>query len=237
LKSAQKMWQPSTGGCSKNGVVAALHNVQNGEGQQRGLPAVADLRWVPTPHFPGVGAFPHCTRKLGCLPETLSPTPAAVDARSPCARCGFRDSCQQDETAIAKDRPHPTDLHVGKRVRMRRMMLGLSHRTLVDALKVTFQQVQKYEKGTNRISASSLLRTSDTLPVPVEFFSEGAPHLRRPPRAGGPAIPRYVSDYLATSDGLRLTKRSCKLPTQRLDDPSSNSSRRLPTPRISKSVC
>jgi transcriptional regulator with XRE-family HTH domain len=108
---------------------------------------------------------------------------------------------------MPKDGPHPTDAHVGKRVRMRRMMLDLSQTDLADGLGVTFQQVQKYEKGTNRISASRLQRISQILQVPVEFFFEGLPHLRGPHRAEtGSAIPQYVSDYLATSDGLHLTK-------------------------------
>jgi transcriptional regulator with XRE-family HTH domain len=90
---------------------------------------------------------------------------------------------------------------------MRRMMLDLSQTDLAGALGVTFQQVQKYEKGTNRISASSLRRISEMLQVPVEFFFEGAPHVHGQHRAEtSPAIPQYVSDYLATSDGLHLTK-------------------------------
>jgi transcriptional regulator with XRE-family HTH domain len=108
---------------------------------------------------------------------------------------------------MPKDGPHPVDAHVGKRVRMRRLMLGLSQTNLGEALGVTFQQVQKYEKGTNRISASSLQRISEILQVPVKFFFEGAPHLRGQPHAESDAAsPQFVSDYLATSDGLHLTK-------------------------------
>ena len=67
--------------------------------------------------------------------------------------------------------------------------------------------MQKYEKGENRISASSLRRIAEMLQVPVEFFFEGAPHVRgRPSTEAGAAISQYVSDYLATSDGLHLTK-------------------------------
>ena len=64
---------------------------------------------------------------------------------------------------------------VGSRVRMRRMMLGMSQEKLGAALGLTFQQVQKYEKGTNRIGASRLMQISETLQVPVAFFYEGAP--------------------------------------------------------------
>jgi transcriptional regulator with XRE-family HTH domain len=71
---------------------------------------------------------------------------------------------------MAKKVPNPVDKHVGSRVRMRRMMLGMSQEKLGDALGITFQQVQKYEKGTNRISASRLHRLSQILSVSVPFF-------------------------------------------------------------------
>ena len=77
---------------------------------------------------------------------------------------------------IAKKAPNPTDKHVGARVRMRRMMLGMSQEKLGDALGLTFQQVQKYEKGANRIGASRLQQISHILQVPVAFFFEGAPN-------------------------------------------------------------
>ena len=76
---------------------------------------------------------------------------------------------------MAKKAPNPIDKHVGSRVRMRRMMLGMSQEKLGDALGLTFQQVQKYEKGTNRIGASRLQQISQILQVPVSFFFEGAP--------------------------------------------------------------
>ena len=78
---------------------------------------------------------------------------------------------------MAKKAPNPIDKHVGSRVRMRRMMLSMSQEKLGDALGLTFQQVQKYEKGTNRIGASRLQQISNILQVPVSFFFEGAPHL------------------------------------------------------------
>jgi transcriptional regulator with XRE-family HTH domain len=77
---------------------------------------------------------------------------------------------------MAKKARNPVDKHVGSRVRMRRMMLGMSQGKLGDALGLTFQQVQKYEKGTNRIGASRLQHISHILQVPVAFFFEGAPH-------------------------------------------------------------
>jgi transcriptional regulator with XRE-family HTH domain len=100
---------------------------------------------------------------------------------------------------------------------MRRLMLGLSQTKLADALGLTFQQVQKYEKGTNRISASRLQGISQILQVPVFFFFDGAPHEPGQHDApNGAPSPQYVSDYLATSDGLDLTKAFMQIPSAKL---------------------
>lgn len=106
-----------------------------------------------------------------------------------------------------KKSPNPVDKHVGNRVRMRRLMLNMSQQKLGGALGLTFQQVQKYEKGTNRISASRLQHISNILQVTVGFFFEGAPtlHSRRGRPQDAPS-PAYVTDFLATADGLALTK-------------------------------
>ncbi len=72
-----------------------------------------------------------------------------------------------------KDGPHPIDVHVGSRVRQRRRLLGLSQEKLGEALGLTFQQVQKYERGINRISASKLWMMTQILDVPVSFFFDG----------------------------------------------------------------
>ena len=107
---------------------------------------------------------------------------------------------------MTKKMPNPVDKHVGSRVRMRRMMLGMSQEKLGDALGLTFQQVQKYEKGTNRIGASRLHHIAHVLQVTVAFLFEGAP---RPPGQKGMGespSPAYVSDFLASSDGLALTR-------------------------------
>jgi len=100
----------------------------------------------------------------------------------------------------------PIDKHVGARVRMRRMMMKMSQTALGDALGVTFQQVQKYEKGTNRIGAGRLQQIAGLLQVPIEFFFEGAPSPQQSGRSRGEATPDYVSEFLATRDGLALTK-------------------------------
>ena len=105
---------------------------------------------------------------------------------------------------------NPTDKHVGSRLRMRRLMLDMSQTDIANALGVTFQQVQKYEKGTNRISASRLQHLSQILQVPVPFFFENGPAGSGIPQAAtGTAdapSPAYVTDFLATSDGLSLVK-------------------------------
>ena len=118
---------------------------------------------------------------------------------------------------MAKKVPNPIDKHVGARVRMRRMMLSMSQEKLGDALGLTFQQVQKYEKGTNRIGASRLQQIAHILQVPVSFFFEGAPS--GVPHTGGMSeapSPAYVSDFLATQDGLALTKSFMRIKSSKL---------------------
>ncbi|HEU5273720.1 MAG TPA: helix-turn-helix domain-containing protein [Xanthobacteraceae bacterium] len=119
---------------------------------------------------------------------------------------------------MAKKAPNPIDKHVGSRVRMRRMMLAMSQEKLGDALGLTFQQVQKYEKGTNRIGASRLQQISSILQVPVSFFFEGAALLEGGGgnEANDAPSPAYVSDFLATSDGLALTKAFMRIPDAKL---------------------
>ena len=115
--------------------------------------------------------------------------------------------------------PNPIDVHVGKRIRMRRLLLGMNQETLANALGLTFQQVQKYEKGTNRIGASRLQQISHILQVPVSFFFEGAPTVSVSVRTDGMSeapSPAYVSDFLATSDGLALTKAFMRISDSKL---------------------
>jgi transcriptional regulator with XRE-family HTH domain len=106
-----------------------------------------------------------------------------------------------------KKQPNPIDTHVGSRVRLRRMMLGMSQEKLGESLGITFQQIQKYEKGTNRIGASRLQHIATVLSVPVSFFFEDAPGT--PTDQGGLAEGRptdYVVDFLSSSEGIQLNK-------------------------------
>src|SRR5438067_7912867 len=74
-----------------------------------------------------------------------------------------------------ESRPSPIDVHVGSRIRLRRTLLGLSQEWLGDALGLTFQQVQKYERGVNRVGASRLFDLSRVLDVPISFFFDDLP--------------------------------------------------------------
>jgi transcriptional regulator with XRE-family HTH domain len=109
---------------------------------------------------------------------------------------------------------NPTDAHVGSRVKMRRMMMGMSQEKLGDALGITFQQVQKYEKGTNRVGASRLQHMSEVLQVPVGFFFEGLMEERSADQAdiSGEMFPiQDVNQFFATRDGLDLARAFMKI--------------------------
>jgi transcriptional regulator with XRE-family HTH domain len=102
------------------------------------------------------------------------------------------------------------DEQVGSRLRMRRMMLGMSQEKLGEAFGLTFQQVQKYEKGLNRMSASRLQHAAEILGVSVPFFFEGAPggHIE----GGDTPLPAYVDDFVSSEDGQRLIKAFMRIP-------------------------
>ena len=99
------------------------------------------------------------------------------------------------------------DQHVGQRVRAQRLLRGISQQTLAGALDLTFQQVQKYEKGTNRVSASRLLQIASVLHVTPAYFFENAPVMPGEKRIMSAApTPDYVSQFLSTVEGLDLIK-------------------------------
>ena len=105
----------------------------------------------------------------------------------------------------AKDGPESIDKHVGRRVRMRRQMLAMSQQKLGAALGLTFQQVQKYERGATRISASRLQHLSQILQVPVAFFFEGLPNASAPYESSESALSIVeIDDFVSGSNGLRL---------------------------------
>ena len=101
--------------------------------------------------------------------------------------------------------PDPTDRHVGARVKMRRLMLGMSQGKLGGALGLTFQQVQKYEKGMNRIGASRLRDIAAILQVPVSFFFEDGPLAGSSKDSNAPSTD-IVTSFLTSRDGLGLAR-------------------------------
>ncbi len=107
-----------------------------------------------------------------------------------------------------KKKPNPIDIHVGSRIRLRRNMLGMSQEKLGENLGITFQQIQKYEKGTNRVGASRLQAISSILGVPVAFFFEDVPG-KENGGIGGMAednTATYIVDFLNSSEGLQLNR-------------------------------
>ncbi len=121
--------------------------------------------------------------------------------------------------AFVKKAPNPIDRHVGSRVRMRRILLGMSQEKLGEALELTFQQVQKYEKGTNRIGASRLQQISQILNVPPAFFFDGAPasegtaasEATQAQFAEEDEGSTYIVDFLSTTEGVRLNKAFARI--------------------------
>src|SRR3979490_940246 len=99
---------------------------------------------------------------------------------------------------MSTNAPNSVDKYVGSRVRMRRIMLGMSQERLGEGLGLTFQQIQKYEKGTNRIGASRIQQISEILQVPVSFLFEGSPGSSNANSFGDAPSPTYVADFLPT---------------------------------------
>jgi len=102
--------------------------------------------------------------------------------------------------------PNATDVHVGRRMRMRRLMLQMSQEAFATKLGVTFQQVQKYEKGVNRVSASRLQQAAYILQVPVQFFFEGLPKTETSSKSREDASYALISDLLSSPEGIALAK-------------------------------
>src|SRR5882724_2198567 len=100
--------------------------------------------------------------------------------------------------------PHPTDTHIGARIKMRRRQLGISQAELGDRLNLTFQQVQKYEKGTNRVGGSRMAEIAGILGVEVGFFYQGAPGTDVTV-ARGP-VDSTMDQFMATKDGLIIAE-------------------------------
>jgi transcriptional regulator with XRE-family HTH domain len=115
-------------------------------------------------------------------------------------------------------RANPIDVHVGSRVRLRRMLLGMSQEKLGEHLGLTFQQIQKYEKGINRIGASRLFDLSRVLAVPVQFFYEELPVAGGEKAAGFAERPAesYAVEFLGSREGLELNKAFARISDPRV---------------------
>ena len=116
---------------------------------------------------------------------------------------------------------NPIDAHVGARVRLRRMLVGMSQEKLGEMLGVTFQQVQKYEKGANRIGASRLFEVSQILAVPVQYFfddlpGEGERPIARPQALADNTEESFVMDFVVSQEGLALNQAYKKIGNTKL---------------------
>jgi len=110
--------------------------------------------------------------------------------------------CDECKEFIMK---HPVDVHVGKRVRHRRWMVGMTQQQLADKVGIKFQQIQKYETGMNRVSASRLWDISEALSVPISFFFEGLD-------SRSPVIEDHEGDILADKEALMLVRSYYAIP-------------------------
>lgn len=109
--------------------------------------------------------------------------------------------------------PHPVDIHVGLRLRLRRKEKGMSQADLADALDLTFQQVQKYERGANRISASKLYEAAQAVKVPIEYFFRG---LDEQSVLEASISENTVNAFLLTSEGLDLAQTFPRIKSAKL---------------------
>jgi len=101
---------------------------------------------------------------------------------------------------------HPVDVYVGSRIKLRRTLLGISQERLGDALDLTFQQVQKYERGSNRVSASKLFTISEVLDVPISYFFDGLGAEGRGDGLREPASPAFEHEQLSRKESIDLLK-------------------------------
>ncbi|MFT4074829.1 MAG: helix-turn-helix domain-containing protein [Asticcacaulis sp.] len=111
-----------------------------------------------------------------------------------------------DEISKAERGPNPVDLHVGARVRMRRKFLGMSQESLAEVIELTFQQVQKYERGSNRISASKLYEIAKALKAPIAYFFEGYGENEAVEGFSESESEQFVHGFLMTTEGIELAE-------------------------------
>ncbi|ASY61452.1 helix-turn-helix transcriptional regulator [Sinorhizobium sp. CCBAU 05631] len=117
-----------------------------------------------------------------------------------------------------KGKPEPVDIHVGRRIRMRRVWMQVTQMALAEAIGVTFQQVQKYEKGTNRVGASRLQQIADALDVPVSYFFEDMPGATADDadRSGQKNLQPEIMEFVSSSEGLALIRAFSRIADERV---------------------
>ncbi len=124
------------------------------------------------------------------------------------------NTMSQDNNNIQTRKPNPIDVHVGGRIRLRRMMSGLSQERLGEQMGLTFQQIQKYEKGANRVGASRLFQLAQVLKVPVSYFFDDLESDHDNLQPAGFAEPNsqdFVLEFLNSREGLELNRAFVKI--------------------------
>ena len=123
------------------------------------------------------------------------------------------DEPEEEKSSAGTKRPNSMDAHVGSRVRLRRMMMGMSQEKLGEQMGLTFQQIQKYERGINRVSASRLWELGKVLGVPVQFFFEelayaqdGGNGLAHQAGFAEASAESTIVEFLGSRDGLELNR-------------------------------
>ncbi|MBU2137195.1 MAG: helix-turn-helix transcriptional regulator [Alphaproteobacteria bacterium] len=114
--------------------------------------------------------------------------------------------------------PNPIDIHVGRRVRQRRKAMGVTQERLANDLGLTFQQVQKYERGANRVSASKLYEIAVALETTTTYFFEGLadPAGVKGGGVGEPESEKYINEFLMSAEGLELAEMFSRLQSPKL---------------------
>ena len=124
------------------------------------------------------------------------------------------DTMSEDNNNNQTRKPNPIDIHVGGRIRLRRMMSGLSQERLGEQMGLTFQQIQKYEKGANRVGASRLFQLAQVLEVPVSYFFddlESEADTLKPTGFAEPKSQDFVLEFLNSREGLELNRAFVKI--------------------------
>ncbi|WP_018237764.1 helix-turn-helix domain-containing protein [Ensifer sp. BR816] len=114
-----------------------------------------------------------------------------------------------------KGKPEPVDIHVGQRIRMRRALMQITQMALAEVIGVTFQQVQKYEKGTNRVGASRLQQIADALDVPVSYFFEGAAG-ENGDRSAEMSPQPEITQFVSSAEGLALIRAFSRITDEKV---------------------